>query len=160
MHVRAYRVHKVLEGSHHARPYSLVCAFLLFPLSPKGQECVYPLETGGIKRETAARSEGSTPGIGSIARTRTCALARADVRARTTATRVCARDPLHRVRGYARSLDQGRSLFTPTGTDVIPIYRRLFRAPFHPPSLPRGIRTPPVFSLGNHARDASLTLPA
>lgn len=48
--------------------------------------------------EAIARSEGSTPGIGSIARTRTCALARALVCARAAATRVCARDPFHRVR--------------------------------------------------------------
>lgn len=105
-----------------------------FPLSPKGQECAYPPETKGRKREKAAsRSEGSTPGIGSIARnSHVCARSRARLRARAAVTRVCARDPLHRVRDYARSLDQGRSLFTPTGTDVIPIYRRFPRIPVHP----------------------------
>lgn len=76
---------------------------------------ISPRDERDKEGEAAARSEGSTPGIGSIARTRTCALARAGARARAAATRVCARDPLHRVRDYARSLDQGRSLFTPTG---------------------------------------------
>jgi hypothetical protein len=75
-----------------------------------------------------ARSEGSTPGIGSIARTRTCALARSLARSRGR-SRVCARDPLHRVRDYARSLDQGRSLFTPTGD------RRDSNLPSIPPHL-------------------------
>lgn len=79
----------------------------------------------------------------------------ARARARVPMTRVCARDPLHRVRDYARSLDQGRSLFTPTGTDVIPIYRRFPRASFHPPSLPLGICTLPVLSLAWQLRDAS-----
>lgn len=88
--------------------YAPVCAVLSFPLSSKGQECAYI--SPERERPRAGRkgregeelgSKGSTPGMGSIARTRTCARARAS----TLPARACicarTRYPLRRVRAAA-----------------------------------------------------------
>lgn len=133
---------RALEGSHREHPYIRRYApSSRFRFDRRDRNAYIPPRKRGREGESAvARSEGSTQGsVGSIAPTCTCALARA----RSLRWHVCPHATRFVVCAPPRSsLDQGRSLFTPSGSTWFQFTR------FPPLSLSSssssflGIRTP------------------